>query len=129
MTEPVVFPDVEALLVRVLPGRVNVPVSTKVPTTRPAAFVVVTRVGGTRRDLVTDQSLVVVECWADVETVASDLGQLTRAHVYGLAQSDVDGDYVRSVREIGGLQRFPDPISESPRYQFTVQIDTKGVAL
>jgi hypothetical protein len=36
---------------------------------------------------------------------------------------------VRRVSEVAGPQDFPDPVSESPRYQFTVQIDTRGAAL
>lgn len=129
MNEAVAFPDIEALLVRALPSRVEAPTSTKPPKTHPPAFVVVTRVGGGKRDRVTDQPLVVVECWASDEEVAADLGRRTRAHVDALAQTDVDGDYVRAVREVGGLQRFDDPLTSTPRYQFTVQLDTRGVAL
>lgn len=129
MTEAVAFPDIEAVLVRYLPPLVDVPVSTSVPKSRPAAFVTVERVGGGKRDLVTDQPLVVVQCWATEETDAADLGRITRAYVDALAQTAVDGDYVRAVREVGGLQHFPDPVSGAPRYQFTVQIDTRGVAL
>lgn len=129
MSEPIVFPDVEALLVRVLPSLVGVSVSTKVPHPRPDSFVRVKRVGGGRRDLVTDEPIVVVECWAADEVAASYLGRTTHAHVYALAQTSHDGDYVRAVREVGGLQSFPDPLSKTPRYQFTVQMQTRGVPL
>jgi hypothetical protein len=129
MNEVVLFPDVEALLVRVLPERVGVDVSTKVPNPRPASFVRVKRVGGSRPNRVTDSAIVVVECWAADDVAASDLGRLTEAHVFALAQTSHDGDFVRRVREVGGLQSFPDPVSESPRYQFTVSLDTRGVAL
>lgn len=129
MTEAIAFPDIEALLTRYLPELVGVPVVTKVPNPRPAAFVRVTRVGGARRDRVTDQPLVVVEAWAATEPAASTLGARAQAYVYALEQTSVDGDYVRAVREAGGLQFFPDPISETPRYQFTAQLDTRGVAL
>lgn len=129
MSEPIVFPDVEGLLVRYLPDLVGVDVSTRVPNPRPASFVRVKRVGGTSPNRITDAALVVVECWASDEVEASYLGRLTRAHVFALAQTSHDGDYVRRVREVGGLQAFPDPVSETPRYQFTVQIDTRGVPL
>lgn len=129
MSEPVVFPDVEALLVRALPDPLGVAVSTRVPNPRPDSFVRVSRVGGTRRDYVTDEPIVVVECWAADEVAASYLGRTAHAHVFALAQTDVDGDYVRAVREVGGLQSFPDPLSKSPRYQFTVQLQTRGVPL
>lgn len=129
MSEAVLFPDVEAALVERFSALLGVPASTRVPNPRPDSFVRVSRVGGARRDLVTDQPLVVVECWASKEGLASDLGRRALAFVYTLEGADVAGGSIRRVREVGGLQSFPDPISESPRYQFTVQIDTRGVPL
>lgn len=129
MTEAIIFPDVEALLVSALPPLIGAPVATKVPAERPPLFVRVTRAGGTRRDIVTDLPMVVIECWAATEGVASDLARVTRAHVFALAQTSVGSDFVRAVSEVGGLQRFPDPVSGAPRYQFTVQIQTRGVPL
>lgn len=127
--EAIAFPDVEALLVRVLGPLLGVPVSTRVPNPRPDSFVRVSRVGGSRRDLITDQALVVVEGWALTEPEASALTARAQAYVFALAQTSHDGDYVRAVRDAGGLRSFPDPLTESPRYQFTVQIDTRGEAL
>lgn len=129
MTEAVAFPDAEALLVSALASPLGVPVSTDVPNPRPAEFVRVTRVGGARRDLVTDLPLVVVECWATDETAAADLVRRARAYVFALAQSSVGGEWVRAVTEVGGVQFFPDPESATPRYQFTAQLQTRGVAL
>lgn len=129
MTEAIVFPDVEALLVRYLPPLLGVGASTRVPNPRPDSFVVVRRVGGTRPNVITDVPVVVVECWAKTDVAASDLARLARAYVGALAQSDVGGDYVRRVREVAGPQSYPDPASSSPRYQMTVQIDTRGVPL
>lgn len=125
----IVFPDVEALLVRTLEPLLGVPVSTKVPSPRPDAFLTVSRVGGTSPNLITDSPLVVFECWGETQTDASDLGRRVRAYVFALAQTDNDGEWVRRVVEVGGLQSFPDPVSGAPRYQFTVQIDTRGVPL
>lgn len=131
MTEAVLFPDAEVLLVaylsEALPG---VPVSTKIPNPRPdVPFLRVLRVGGTRRDLVTDQPMVVVEAWAGDDGPASDLARLAQAYVFALAQTDRPQGYVRAVREVGGIADNPDPVSESPRFTFTVQIDTRGVPL
>lgn len=125
----VAFPDVEAFLVRVLRDVLDVPVSTRVPADRPPAFVRLVRVGGTRRDVVTDLPMVTFECWALSETRAADLGREVRARVHALAQTEDAGDYVRAVSEVGGLQAFPDPTSKTPRYVFTVQIQTRGVPL
>lgn len=124
----ILFPDVEAALVAHLGGLLAVPVSTKVPNPRPSEFVRLRRVGGTRRDLVTESALVVFECWADDTVAASDLGRLTLAHVHEMPDVEVAGAVIRRVVEVGGLQEYPDPETGSPRYQFTVQIDTKGVA-
>lgn len=128
MADVVVFPDVEALLVSYLGTALGVPVASRVPNPRPVQFVRVNRVGGTRRNLVTDRPMVVVEAWAATEAEAAALGELARAHVFALAQTTVGGEWVRSVTEVGGLQSFPDPVSEAPRYQFTVQINTRGRA-
>lgn len=127
--EVILFPDVEALLVTALPARVGASVSTRVPNPRPASFVRVQRVGGTRPNLITDSATVVVECWAGDSAAAATLGRLTHAHLLALAGSDLPGGFIRAVREVGGLQSFPDPVSGSPRYQFTAQIDTRGEPL
>lgn len=127
--EPVVFPVAEALLVSALSPLVGVPVSAEVPNPRPETFVRVERVGGTRRDVVTDLPMVVVECWAPTKEDAASLARATHAHVHALAQTEVDGSWIRAVADVGGPQSFPDPTSRSPRYQFTVQMQTRGVAL
>lgn len=129
MTEIVVFPDVEAALVAALKPVLGVPVVTKVPPTRPASFVRLTRVGGARLNRITDRPLVVFECWAATEDDASALARLTRAHVEALAQSFAGEAWVRAVVEVSGPQSFPDPVSGTPRYQYTAQLDTRGEAL
>ena len=124
MSEAIVFPDAEGILVSALKARLTVPVVTKVPATRPASFVRLVRVGGGRANLVTERPIIVFECWAATGPAAERLSALVHAHVFALAP-----DTVRRVREVAGRQSFPDPLSESPRYQFTVQIDTRGAAL
>lgn len=124
MSEVIVFPDVEGILVSALNARLDEHVSTKVPNPRPASFVRLVRVGGNRRNVITDRATVVFECWAASNVAAERLCALVRAHVHALAP-----DTVRRVREVAGPQSFPDPLSESPRYQFTAQIDTRGAAL
>lgn len=130
MSEAVIFPDVEALLVAYLtPLLGGVEVGTQIPNPRPDTFVRVTRVGGARRDRITDQPLVVVQAWATDEAAAQNLGARAQAHVFALEQTSVGDSYVRAVREVGGFQAVPDPLSGTPRYQFTAQLDTRGVAL
>lgn len=124
----IVFPDIEAVLVTHLEPLVGVPVSTRVPNPRPDEFVRLHRVGGVRRDLVTESPMVLVEAYAATSTRARDLGALALRHVHVMPDTDVEGAVIRRIREVGGLQSFPDPETDDPRYQFTVQIDTKGVA-
>lgn len=122
------FPDVVALVVSSLALEVDVPVVSRIPNPRPAEFIRVSRVGGTRRNQVTDAGLVVVEAWATSEADAADLGEAARSLVHSLEQTTVGGYWVRRVREIGGLQSYPDGPTNTPRYQFTAQIDTRGRA-
>lgn len=130
MTDAVIFPDIEALLVAHLkPLVAPAPVVTRVPATRPAVFLKLTRVGGPRRDLITDRPMVVFEAWATDRAAASDLGRRAEAYVFALAQTEHPLGYVRAVGEVGGLQWFPDPESGTPRFQFTAQLDTRGVPL
>lgn len=129
MSEAVIFPFAERLLRGALLEHFDVPIVTRVPRTLPPLFIRLTRVGGTRRDQVTDQPMVVVEVWGTDEGEAGDLAREVQARVFALAQTQTAHGWVRAVREIGGLQSFPDPVSERPRYQFTVQLDTRGVPL
>lgn len=129
MTEAIVFPVVEKLLVAYLAPLAGVPVTVRVPNPRPASFVKLVRVGGTRRDRITDEPMVVFQCWADTESNAAKLGARIQAHVFALEQTGTPDGYVRSVHEIGGLQYFPDPESGQPTYQFTAQLQTRGVPL
>lgn len=122
----IVFPDAEAVLVTYLGELVAVPVVTKAPNPRPDSFVRLSRVGGARRDFLHDSPMVVFECWAATETDASELGSLVRSLVFALRGGDAGDVPIGRVQEVGGLQSYPDPSTELPRYQFTASIDMKG---
>lgn len=137
VVEAIAFPDVEALNVSFLSDRLgeSVWVSTNVPTVRPPLAVKVTRVGGVRRNLVTDAPMVMFECWANSgdliadEIAASDLARRARAHVGSL--DDTAGSRVGLAhrREVGGPAFNPDPDSDAPRYSFTVEQSARGTAI
>lgn len=130
MSEAIAFPDAEALAIVALKAALpDVPVSTRVPSERPDEFIRVVRVGGTRSHLVSDNPMLTIECWSTDTVKASDLARRARAHVGAMAQTTINGAWVRSVREVGGPMSFPDPVTESPRYQFTVLLDVRGDAL
>ena len=121
MIEAIVFPDaVELVCDHLRIQLAPTPVVSRVPTTRPAAFVKVTRVGGVRRNLVTDEPTLTIEAWAATEQAAHDLSQLARAHVYAMPG---DGDVYR-VTEFSGPALLPDPLSDQPRFSFTVAVAT-----
>lgn len=124
MIELIVFPDAEAVMVEHLPARVGVPVTTKVPASRPDSFLRVQRTGGSRRDRVTDRPMLTFEAWAPTETAAQDLAALAHGHLYLLADEQVGP--VRACRDVGGPVSSPDPESDTPRYVFTVLVDMRG---
>lgn len=128
MGEVILFPDIEALLVSAVAADLGVPVSTRIPDERPDTFIRLVRVGGTRRGLVTDAAMVVFECWAPTGLAASTLARNARAFVHSLDGEMVNGEWIRRVVDITGPQFYPDPESGASRYQFTIQIDTRGTA-
>ena len=128
MAEVLATPDVEALVVSYLStvlGDAANRVSTKVNNPRPDKSVRVSRTGGPRLNVVTDAPQILVECWADNETDACDLARYAHAYMWALPQTDVGGVWVRGVSELGGVQNFPDPDSDSPRYQFVMVLDVR----
>lgn len=129
-TEVIVFPDAEALAVTYLKAKMTgVTIATKVPDPRPSKLIKVTRVGGSKLRLNADSPVLAFECWGSTSVEASDLAKYARAYVDAMSGETVNGVWVFKVREVGGPAYFPDPDTDSPRYQFSVAIDTKGVAL
>lgn len=127
MKPVVMFPDAVLVVIDYL--RSVMPVGTqvysRVPETRPAEFIRIQRLGGTRRNLVTDRPRVDVECWSDTEESAEALISKTRAYVLAMAGKR-GGTTVYDVSEVGGPQWLPDSVSGQPRYSFAVEFSTRG---
>jgi len=126
---PVEFPDgvavVRAYLREQLVARgTDVPVGTRVPSPRPARFVRLERIGGTRVDRITDRPRIDVHCWGDSEESAHDLAQLTRALL--LAMPGWRGVAAYDVAEVGGPNTLPDPASGQPRVAFAAEVSLRG---
>lgn len=106
-----------------------VPVVSQVPNPRPAKFVRVSRTGGpevfTR---VMDGAQITVDCWAPDAGAAMNLAQLSRRLIKDMCGTVQSGVSVHYVSEFGGPQDLPDPVSETPRVTFTVQIQMRGSA-
>lgn len=101
-------------------------VGSKVRDPRPARFVKVRLMGGTRSDVVRYAPMLTFECWAGDGIDAESLGNLTEALINSLP--DLSPDCTRVV-EVGGLIDQPDPDSGSPRYVFTKQVYLRSSVL
>jgi len=129
MGATVVFGDVVAGVIGWLDAGLSVPVVKRVPSPRPAAFVAVLRSGGERRDVVVDDAILSVDCWADDDETVADLVSAVRARLFGLAgERFTDGTQVYRVDEVGGPADLPDPLSDSPRMRWTVRVQVRGAA-
>src|SRR5262245_57169489 len=132
MTEVIVFPDVEALVVNYLSAALpgygwDVHVGTKVPDPRPDEFVRVIVTGGTQRDLIVDQPTIALEAWAILEPRAADLAALCRGLLY--AMDVVDGVQFYHCDALSRPQNLPDPQSDQIRYTATYSLSYRGAAI
>lgn len=137
--ELVAFPDAEALAVGYLQAELTARgdtarVSTRHPTTVKAPgpvtrFVRVTRTGGPRTNLVTDGAQLMFQCWDTDETAAAGLCTLVRALVWAMDAAMVGDVWVRRVQEFSGPVNYPDPDTDMPRYQISMNVETKGQTL
>ncbi|WP_052060116.1 hypothetical protein [Rhodococcoides fascians] len=131
MTELVVAPDAEAAIVSHLNAQLAArndaaTASTVIQDPRPTRFVRTQRVGGPRRNLITDSPVLLFECW-DLDTVAaSELGRLVEAIVLATDGTWIGTKpvWVDDVGDSSGVVHFPDPDTGLPRYQFTLQLFT-----
>lgn len=126
MNDLVVFPDAAALVAGHLATSLGVSTAGKVPNPRPEEFIVVRRVGGPRRNVVTDEATLTVECWSDSDEAAHDLAQLARATIHQMVGEMFDDTPVYRVTEFSGPVHLPDPTSTQPRYTFTVAVAMRG---
>jgi hypothetical protein len=127
MAERVLFPDVVGLVLAhlnaVMPA---IPTGTLVPSPRPARFVVAQRAGGNRTSLVTDAAVVIIEAWAEGPAQAADLAELCRSYVHALEGTTAQGTPIYRVDDVGAPGDQPDPLSDQPRYTFSVLVTLRG---
>lgn len=124
MGEVLVSEDFESAAVTFLAagiGALASKVATKVPATMPTTMVRVSLTGGSRSNVASDTAQLTVECWAPDSPTASNLARRAYALMFSTAGSVAGGVWVRKVEEVGGVQSFPDPDTNKPRYQFTVR--------
>lgn len=135
MSEVIVFPDVEALIVSYLNAEFalrseTARASTKVPKDRPSKFVRVLRTGGTS-ELVIDRAQITLEAWADKAVDAVALMQLTRGLMHAIDQVTYQGSTYQfySPQEFSGPANLPDPDSVQERYTETFSVGVRGTAV
>lgn len=111
---------IEQSLVKYLGDAVGVPVGTKIPTSRPASFIRLSRTGGGPTNLAQTNPTVLIECWASSDTAAFALAaaswSLLRDTMFG-QQLPLDV-FVMAVPYLQEPVNYPDAATGSPRYQF-----------
>ena len=115
--------NVEAALVAHLEPLLGVQVSTVVPSTRPDAFVVVSRIGGNVANLGVSRVSVLVGCWGSSRTKAWGVVADAWSAVAAIDEPDLVGGLM-AVNEVSVAEpvNYPDPVSKSPRYQFIASL-------
>lgn len=110
--------NVEAALVAWLRSALSVQVGTRVPATRPDRFVVLSRAGGQRDNLVQSSPRMLVECWGSTDSIAWNLVSAAWAAVEAAdGQALTQGVWVAQVALTEPVN-YPDDATGSPRYQF-----------
>lgn len=134
MSEVIVAPDVESLLVSYLSSELaarlaepGVKVSTKVPNPRPGRFVRVLLTGGAgRSSVVLESATVTVEAWGERETDAYSLAQLCRGLIHAI--DVVNGVQFYRVEDFSAPANLPDPNSGQVRYTASYVVRVRGSA-
>ena len=114
--------DIEGEVVTLLDAALTANVSTRVPNPRPAGeYIRVTRVGGNPRGLIQSDPRLLIECWGADSVAAFDLARMAYGHLWA---------HYGSTGTWGGRAsltdpvNFPDPDTDSPRYQFLATVTT-----
>lgn len=114
----------EQALVAHLRPLLGVPVSTRVPSSRPDRFLLVSRTGGTRSNLGQSRPVILVEAWAKTDgdswALASDAYNALDALPYQDEPLGT-GVYVADC-DLADPVNYPDSQSGTPRYQFVATL-------
>lgn len=107
----------------------------KRPAKLPDSFVFIQRTGGPRRDMVTDQPQLTIECYASSkgspdESAAIRLAGFVRSLMHALEGSMLAGRQVDTAGEFSGPYNDPDPLApKHARFTATYQIAVRGEVL
>lgn len=124
--ETVIFPDAKAAVITYLSETLTVPVSSRIPNTRPDDFIRILHAGGAGAvNPALDDVAFTVESWSTNEGGAADRAQLVRAHLRNATVMGGHGVYAYT--EWGPPVDLPDE-SGQYRYTFTFTIRIRGHA-
>ena len=133
MTELILPPDAEDALRVALAAKLEevlgrkVPCHLDVPASRPAEFIVVRNVGGTRRNVATFVPTLVVEAWSLRKSKAWELAATVQALMHWF--TDIGGYTVYDVEEYAGPAWLPDSLTDHARYTATYAVPIRARAL
>lgn len=121
MTPTLTAPD---LVGSVIAGvSLSVSVSSKIPNPRPVKFATLREIGGAgRTDLVLYRATIMYFGWGSTEPDARAVAAEFRTALFGLAGSTVTGTQFYTCRDVGALNRYPDPESNQDRFAGTVEL-------
>lgn len=121
------YPDPVALLKPYLDGLHSVPVSSRVPTPRPAEWIQVRLVGGAQLRPVRDVARVDVFYWAATEPEAATGAELVRRQIHALAKTSTLGGVVcYRVEETLRPRPVDDPLTGGIRYWATYALTLRA---
>jgi hypothetical protein len=138
MTELVVFPDLVKAVIPYLSAQLTAlgepaPVSSRVPNPRPTRLVKVQQTGGSRANILVARPSLLVECWDGDDAKAFRLASVCAAILEAATRGDQP---IAAGVWIGGTPEdfsvpvlFPDPLTNSPRFQFTATPTLTGSAI
>lgn len=96
-----------------------VTVSTRKPVSPPAGFVVLSRIGGGRRDFATSSPRLLVECYHSNEGDAERLANAATAGLSAVVGQVFAGHYVQWWEDDDNIASLADPNPSHYRFQFT----------
>lgn len=131
MAEVIVPPDSVKLARTWLAGKYPWPVTIVKNRPNPTVGRVVTirRNGGLRPLMVLDAAWLSVECFADTDEQAAELGNLTWGLLFAMAGEVVNGVQCYRVQALGAPADFPDAEAQKPRFTMSVQATFRASAI
>lgn len=122
MADLIIFPDVEAATV----GELSAALTIRLPGVgigtrlQPGDFIRVTRTGGPKETLISEQAIVLLESYSEDETRAERNLAVARAVL-----NSQDG-LIFGVEEFSGPANLPDPTTSQTRYTQTFGVRVRG---